>query len=166
MKQKPSPATDSTNTIEIHVLDSFNTVKQVFEGSGTFDNLIHDDITEQDILDTLSVHNGLFQISKGNEFAGFFSVDDLGLVCDKRVCEVHAYILPYMRRYSKDFLKVFADFIFELSNFDNIVTSVPEYCFLVGKVIKKIGFEELFYRENQYIKGQVTYGITHYILKK
>lgn len=163
---KPTSSVDMKGLIEVLNVDSFRDVSQLFYQTSIFDNLVHDDCTEEYIITHLNQHEGLFQISIGGEFGGVFTVEDLGTVCGIKTCEVHAFIIPYMRRYSTQFLKAFATFIFEMSSFETIVTSVPDHTKYVVKVLKRIGFKEINWSLTQYKKDGKDIGMTYLYLKK
>lgn len=161
---KPSIETDGI--ISIQPIQQFSDVAPLFYKMGIFDNLLHDDITEEDIMLSLKDHQYLFQISFGSEFGGMFTVEDCGIVLGKKIVEVHAFIIPYMRKHSKEFLKSFAQFIFSETSYDSVITSVPEHCAKVGRLLQFIGFKELGFIPEQYKRNGVTMGVTHYILNK
>lgn len=129
--------------VEINLLEVREVIPNIFSGMDFFKNLVHDECTERDWIEYLMKHPYIFQIAIGGEFAGLFMVDDLGLVCNVPTCEIHAFILPHMRKYSKSFLKAFAEFIFTNTNFDVITTSVPDHTKYVIKLLKSIGFNVL-----------------------
>lgn len=163
---KPTSSEDMKEIIEVLNVDSFKDVSQLFYQTGVFDNLVHDDCTEDDIMTCLSSHNALFQVSYGGEFGGMFKVEDLGTICGFNTCEIHAFIIPYMRRYSIRFLKAFAQFIFEVSSFDTIVTTVPDNTKYVIKVLKMIGFKEINWSLTGFKKDGKELGMTSLYLKK
>lgn len=158
---------DDKGLFSVNVLEQFNFVKTPMLEVGMFDNLVHDDNTVEDIVNSLATnYEVLFQISYEHEFGGMFTVEDLGTICGKRTVEIHAFIMPHLRKYSQDFLLVFANFIFNNTGFEVIVTSVPEHCFKVGKFLKRIGFQEIGHVTDQYkINGELL-GVTHFALQK
>lgn len=161
---RPSSLTDGV--ISIQPVEFFTDVAPLFYKMGIFDNLVHDTVSEEDIMISLKEHNHIFQISYGSEFGGMFTVEDCGTVLGKKVLEVHAFIIPYMRKHSKEFLKAFAQFIFSETSCDSIITSVPEHCAKVGRLLQFIGFKELGFIPEQYTRNGVSLGVTHYILNK
>lgn len=152
---------------EIHNVTAFADIAPVLYGCGLFDNLIHDECSEDDFMIHLGEHPGLFMVSMKGEFGGVFTIDDLGEICGFNTCEVHAYILPCMRRYSIAFMKEFAKFIFDVSAFDTIITTVPDHSKRVVKVLEKmVGFKKIKWEETKYKKNGNELGQTYLILKK
>lgn len=163
---KPTKSEQGDSTVTVSAVQKFADIMPVLEGHGLVDNLVHDDITVQEIWLQISEKEYMFQIAQSGEFGGFFTLDDRGVIAGCRTLEIHAFILPYMRRYSKEFLKYFAQFIFEMTDFDCIMTSVPEHCYKVGRLLKFIGFKEIGFIPEQYkLKGEDK-GVTYYILTK
>lgn len=139
--------------IEINILTVREVIPNAFGGFNFFKNLVHDECTEQDWIQYLMSHPYILQISIGGEFAGIFMVDDLGEVCKVLTCEIHAFILPHMRKYTTSFLKAFAEFIFTNTNFDIIMTTVPDHTKYVIRTLKSIGFKVLGSEKTQFTRN-------------
>lgn len=156
---------NSNTGIDIDILSSFNILhSSVYDGQHLFDNLVHDDCTENDWKDFLSQHENLYQIGKDGVFGGFFMVDDMGEPCGVKTCEVHAFILAGMRKFSTSFLKHFAQFIFVNTQFDAIVTTVPNHTPHVGKLLKSIGFKYMGEEQTQFKRNGSNIHMTYYCL--
>lgn len=157
---------DLVGLIEIQPLEGENIIHHLVYKTGLLDNLIHDDCTEEEYTEYLKNHKNLYQISIDAEFGGFFSIEDSGTFGSTKTCEVHAFIPKQMRKYSKKFLISFAKFIFQMTSFEAIITTVPTHCLHVVTLLESIGFEEYEYKPSQFtINGEDIGIMSFYILK-
>lgn len=153
-----------SHKIVFNVFEPFDMIKQILEDEGTFTGLIHDDICVGDIWDNLE-DALLVQVSVDGEFAGFLSLEDVS-VLKRRVCEVHAYILPRMRKYSLRILKDFRNYIFLESNFVSICTQTSTHIPNMDRVLKMVGFKYFDERKETHSFNGIKYDSHFFFIDK
>lgn len=163
-KMIPVQSSEVYGLIEISEFTIPQMIPHIFAEKDFFKNLVHDECTETDWINYLMNHPYLFQVSIGGEFAGLFMIDDLGEVCNIKTCEIHAFILPHMRRYSTQLLKSFAWFVFTESEFDAITTTVPDHTKYVIKLLKSIGFVVLGNDKTQFKRNGQDINMSYLVL--
>lgn len=138
--------------------------------TGTWGELVsgvkHDDVEYEDILEALVKHPFLVQAGIDGELAGFFSVDDLGKPLGRSTVEIHAYLFPHMRRFSIALLKDFKEWLFEVGQFETIVTSVPDKYPHIQRLMGMLGFKELTRQEDALKFDGISYGMTYFYCSK
>lgn len=111
-----------------------------------FKTLLYDNLSYEELLDYLKSCI-IFSINIEGKECGFFSTDDLG----NGTIEVHAYIYPKYRRYSKDLLKRMSNIL--LQKYKKIITTVTSDYFYIVRFLKLLGFSEYMLLNNAIIKN-------------
>lgn len=153
-------------TLDFHLVETeenpvFENIMDIMYDQQVFNRLIHDDICMEDIYQGMKTLT-LIQVGVDGTFAGLFSLEDLGEHVGKRVVEVHAYLVPSMRRYSKMLIEEMINFIFANTSFDTIITSVSDRYPTILRFIKMAGFQEFMHREDIMSFGGERFGM-HYL---
>lgn len=154
-----------TLTIDLNNFTLSPTMITVLNDHKVFDNLLHDDVSLPQLLDALDPLL-LLQIAVDGEFAGFFSLEDLGTYAGKRVVEVHAFILPHMRKYSLILLKEMRNFIFANTSFSSIVTNVSDRYEATHRFVKFVGFKDFLHRPDVVTYNGEQFGMHYLFLEK
>jgi len=147
--------------VEVNLLELTPTLETILSDSGVFDNLLTDGVIVEDVLDSLREESCLIQIAVDHQFAGFFSVEDMGTFCDRRVAQVHAYIMPSHRRYSLMLLREFRNWLFSNTSFSTIVTQTTSYLPYIDRVLRLVGFKQFDTRHATHQYNGVKYD-SHY----
>lgn len=155
----------NTLKLDLNTLSLSPDIIAVLLDHNVFEGVLHDGVCVEDVLAELDSHL-LVQVGVNGEFAGFFSLEDLGTFAGKRCVEVHAYLLPHMRKYSLMLLGQFRDFIFGTTSFDVIMTSAYSNLRHVHLLLKRVGFTDFTEREDVTTFNGVSVNQKHYYLNK
>lgn len=155
----------TNHTIDLNSFELNPTLAQVLIDSQVFENLIHDDTSLPLVLDNLEPLL-MLQVGVDGAFAGFFSLEDLGTFAGKRVVEVHAFILPSMRKYSLILLKEMRNFIFANTSFSSIVTNVSDRYEATHRFLKFVGFKDFLHRPDVVTYNGEQFGMHYLFLEK
>lgn len=140
----------------------FTTIFDIMYDAQVFDNLLHDDISVENIYEGMKSLT-IIQVGIDGEFSGVFSLEDLGEHCGKRVVEAHAYLMPSKRSHSKLLIEEMINFIFANTSFDSIITSVSDKYPLIQRFIKMSGFQDFMHREDIVSFDGIKYGMNYFV---
>lgn len=153
-----------SHTVELNVFEPFDLIKTAVEDYGTFERLLHDDTSVEEIWCNLE-DALLIQVSVDGEFAGFFSLEDVSIL-KRRVCEVHAFIVPKMRKYSLQIMKDFKNYLFDVSPFQSILTQTSTSLPAMDRVLKMVGFHYFDERKDTHSFNSVSYDSHFFFIDK
>lgn len=133
-------------------------LEHLFVDTDTLNAVCADGITHQEAYEQI-IQKPMVQISIDDYFAGFFTVEEIGHYMDMNCVEVHPFILPEFRNHSIQIMKMFQAAL--LSQYDCILTTVPDDYKYVRRVLKMIGFKTLCHKDSVFVRNGKELGLTY-----